>query len=246
MRVPRTSPTPIAGEAIDEKAPAPGRRERAKAEKRARLIAAARELFSLKGFAAATTSEIAERADIGAGTLFLYVQSKEALLVQVFQEDMTRVRDEAFATLPPRAALLDELAHVYRAMSAFHERDRGLARVYAKEVAFVPKPDRAVVEEFVEGLFELSDSRIEAAKVRGELAADVPARALSQNLFATFFLHLQQGLGMDAALTSPERLAELRSLFALQLRGLAGPNADARTKAPPSTRARRIAVKENA
>jgi len=203
----------------------PGRRERAKLDKRRRLVAAARALFSRKGFAATTTSEIAERADIGAGTLFLYVQSKEELLVLVFQEDMSRVRDDAFATLPGRnAALLDEIFHVYAAMSAFHDRDRPLARVFAKEVAFVREPNRAILLDFMETLFAKSDARIEAAKARGELAADVPARTLSENLFAAFFVGLQSALGGDAPVASPEYLAALRARLALQLRGL-GPAA---------------------
>lgn len=200
-----------------------GRRERAKLEKRRRLVVAARELFSHKGFAATTTAEIAERADIGAGTLFLYVHSKEELLVLVFQEDMGRVRDEAFETLPARATLLDEIFHVYAAMSAFHDRDHTLARVFVKEVAFVGDRNRARLLDFMERLFALSDARIDAAKVRGEVAADVPARTLSENLFAAFFLRLQQTLGTDAAVASPEQLRELRARLALQLRGL-GPS----------------------
>ena len=59
----------------------PGRRERNKQEKRARIIAAAKALFGSKGFADTTTQEIAEKADIGTGTLFLYAKSKEELLV---------------------------------------------------------------------------------------------------------------------------------------------------------------------
>jgi AcrR family transcriptional regulator len=217
----------------DAAAPLPGRRERAKLEKRRRLVAAARALFSRKGFAATTTSEIAERADIGAGTLFLYVQSKEELLVLIFQEDMSRVRDDAFATLPARASLLDEVLHVYAAMSAFHDRDRMLARVFVKEMAFVGGRNRARVLDFMETLFGLSDARIDAAKTRGELAPDVPARTLSQNLFAAFFLGLQQTLGTDVPVASPEQLAELRARLALQLRGL-GPS-----PANPSSSSRR-------
>ena len=77
-----------------------GRRERGKQDKRERIKAAARELFAEKGFAATTTQEIAARADIGTGTLFLYVQSKEEVLVLVFRDEMDRVCDEAFASLP--------------------------------------------------------------------------------------------------------------------------------------------------
>lgn len=234
----RYAPEPLADEPAGHVATPPGRRERAKQEKRGRLVAAARELFSSKGFAAATTSEIAQRADVGAGTLFLYVQSKEELLVLVFQQDMGRVCDEAFATLPARATLLDEIVHVYAAMSAFHDRDRALARVFAKEMAFVRGPNRAALLAFLDGLFTRTDARIEAAKARGEVAADVPARMLSENLFATFFISLQHALGGDVSTASPEHVGALRARLALQLRGaVAGRTTTPARPAPPAARA---------
>lgn len=221
----------------------PGRRERAKREKRERLVKAARELFAAKGFTATTTSEIAARADIGAGTLFLYVRSKEELLVTVFHEDMGRVRDEAFATLPPRGTFLDEIFHVYRALMAFHDHDRTLARVYAKEMAFVSEPNRSLLRDFMERLFRETARRVDAAKERGEIAPDVPGELLAQNLFAIFFLHLQDGLGSDVPLLSDEMLGVLRDGFALTLRGVgaaagASTNTTTTTTSATSTRAR--------
>ena len=217
------------GQEEDPTAALPGRRERAKREKRERLVSAARELFAKKGFVATTTSEIAARADIGAGTLFLYVRSKEELLVLVFHEEMGRVRDEAFASLPKKATLLDEVFHAYRALMEYHDRDRTLACVYVKEMAFVREPNRSFLLDFMERLFVLTDARIEAAKSRGEIAVDVPSRILAQNLFAIYFFTLQNGLGEDVSLVSAEHLGMLREGFALSLRGLA-PTATTSTK----------------
>ena len=89
-----------------------GRRERNKGEKLKRIRAAAKRLFSDQGFERTTTRQIANEADIGTGTLFLYAKTKEELLVLVFQEDMVQLRDDAFASLPDGGTLLDELIHV--------------------------------------------------------------------------------------------------------------------------------------
>jgi AcrR family transcriptional regulator len=70
-----------------------GRAERNKRDKPARIIAAARELFRTKGFEQTTTSETAELADVGKGTLFFYARSRDELLVMMFQEDMGRALD---------------------------------------------------------------------------------------------------------------------------------------------------------
>lgn len=60
-----------------------GRRERNKQAKLDRIVAAARELFAEHGVDEVTTQQIADKADIGAGTLFLYVKSKGDLLLLV-------------------------------------------------------------------------------------------------------------------------------------------------------------------
>src|SRR5260370_33628686 len=114
----------------------PGRIERSKRDKLDRIKRAARKLFGRKGFEATTTREIAAAADIGAGTLFLYAGTKEDLLVLMFREDMSRVVADAFATLPSRP-LLDQVLHLFVAMIALHERDRGLARVFVRDLPFV-------------------------------------------------------------------------------------------------------------
>lgn len=66
--------------------PAPGRRERKKQETRRRIFEAADVLFAAKGYAAVTTQEVAEAADVGAGTLFRYARNKAELLFMVMNE----------------------------------------------------------------------------------------------------------------------------------------------------------------
>ena len=198
-----------------------GRRERNKGEKLKRIRAAAKRLFSDQGFEGTTTRQIAKEADIGTGTLFLYAKTKEELLVLVFQEDMVQLRDDAFASLPDGGTLLDEVFHVYRATCEFHERDRGLGRAYVKEMGFVSGPNRQVVDDFMEGFYLQTESRVEAAKARGEVAPDIPSLALARNLFAIYLTLLQGALGEGVSLTSSTFLSLLRESLALQLRRVA-------------------------
>src|SRR3954467_5834204 len=65
-------------------APRPlGRRERNKQAKLERITAAATELFAEHGVDEVTTQQIADKADIGTGTLFLYARTKGELLLLV-------------------------------------------------------------------------------------------------------------------------------------------------------------------
>ncbi|MBM4381984.1 MAG: TetR/AcrR family transcriptional regulator [Deltaproteobacteria bacterium] len=207
------------------------KRERNKQEKRARLLTAARGLFAKKGFAATTTAEVAARAGVGAGTLFLYFASKEDLLVDLFRAEMDRVIERAFATLPRRASLMTELLHVYGAMIEHHERDPELARAFVKEMLFVSAPDRAQVFDFIDGLGARVAERIALRQARGELDAGVSAQLVAENLFALFIARLQKWLGAEGGLEAASALARLSDAFAVQLRALE-PRTPARKRRP--------------
>ena len=74
-----TALTPPGGQGL-------GRRERKKQDTQRRIFEAADTLFEQKGYAAVTTQEVAEAADIGAGTLFRYAKNKAELLIMVMNE----------------------------------------------------------------------------------------------------------------------------------------------------------------
>jgi AcrR family transcriptional regulator len=63
--------------------PGAGSHQRRKAERPQELIAAALELFVEKGFASTRIEEVAQRAGVSKGTLYLYYASKEELLKAV-------------------------------------------------------------------------------------------------------------------------------------------------------------------
>ena len=64
---------------------AEGRVARRQARNRSALIDAARQIMSEKGIDAATMAEIAEVADVGAGTVYNYFKSKEDLAIAVLE-----------------------------------------------------------------------------------------------------------------------------------------------------------------
>jgi len=67
-----------------EKARAPAKSEESRSKRRSRetrdrLIEAAQEIFLEKGYDSATTREITERADLGAGTFYVHFRDKRAI-----------------------------------------------------------------------------------------------------------------------------------------------------------------------
>lgn len=72
----------------------PGRRQRAKEDKRRRILAAASELFAAHGVTGVTTQQIADRADVAVGTLFLYASTKAELLIMVQNEKFAKAIED--------------------------------------------------------------------------------------------------------------------------------------------------------
>jgi AcrR family transcriptional regulator len=84
------------------------RRSRRIERRRREIVSAAAEVFAEKGYAATTTREIADAADMAEGTLYNYFRSKRDILLAVAQEaegQVARVLVEA-GTLESREAMI--------------------------------------------------------------------------------------------------------------------------------------------
>ncbi len=74
-------------------------RQRRKEARPQELLDAALALFVEKGFAATRIEEVAERAGVSKGTLYLYYRSKEELLKAVVREELSLRIEEATAAV---------------------------------------------------------------------------------------------------------------------------------------------------
>lgn len=73
---------------VDKLCPVRAKRERRKEARPGELLEAALDLFVEKGFAATRSEEVAARAGVSKGTLFLYFPSKEELFKAVVVENL--------------------------------------------------------------------------------------------------------------------------------------------------------------
>ena len=196
-----------------------GRRERQRLKTRAKITRAARTLFARKGFDATTTQEIAAKADIGTGTLFNYAKTKEDLLLLVFREEMDVVVERAFATIPRKGSLLDQLLHVFDAFVAYHQRDVEIAHALIRQLSSVNGPEtRDDIIVFMRGLVARISELIQDAQARGELRSHLPRGILAHNLFSIYYRLLQEWLG--EYITYEQYVARIRPALELQLTGL--------------------------
>lgn len=113
-----------------------GRRERNKQVKLERIVAAARELFAEQGVDEVTTQQIAERADIGAGTLFLYVKNKGELLLLVQNEHYREALELGRRAAADAPTLVDAVVALVEPVVACNRVQVENGRTYLREMAF--------------------------------------------------------------------------------------------------------------
>jgi AcrR family transcriptional regulator len=95
----------------------PSLRERHAERTRDAIVAAAYELFALKGYAETTIDEIAERADVAPRTFFRYFSAKEAVLFHGTDSQVEEARAELRAR-PAEETPYESLLAVLRSTAA--------------------------------------------------------------------------------------------------------------------------------
>ena len=113
-----------------------GRRERNKLDKLARITAAAGELFATRGVDDVTTQEIADRADIGAGTLFLYAKTKGELLLLVQNSTYAGALERGRADAVAAEGVLAGVLAVVRPVVECNRKQVDNGRTYPREIVF--------------------------------------------------------------------------------------------------------------
>ncbi|ANP74307.1 TetR/AcrR family transcriptional regulator [Cryobacterium arcticum] len=113
-----------------------GRRERNKLDKLARITAAAGELFAERGVEDVTTQEVADRADIGTGTLFLYAKTKGELLLLVQNSAYAGALEQGRADAAAADGVLAGVLAVVRPVVECNRKQVENGRTYLREIVF--------------------------------------------------------------------------------------------------------------
>lgn len=187
-----------------------GRRERNKQDKLERITAAASELFAQFGADEVTTQQIADKADIGTGTLFLYAKTKGELLLLVqnvhYAEALERGRRDAAkasGVLDAVLALVSPIVECNRV-----QVDNG--RTYLREMVFgdPTEPHHAEALKIVAH----TEQALVHVLTRDATCGEETAAALSRVISAIMFMSMATAVGADGGTEGV--LAEIRMQIA--------------------------------
>jgi len=91
------------------------------ASKRDAILDAALALFAERGFHGTAVPLVAEKAKVGAGTLYRYFASKEALANALFQRSKIAFSSAVLKDVDPGCSLREMFRKTWRNMLAFHK-----------------------------------------------------------------------------------------------------------------------------
>ena len=103
-------------------------------DKRDLILKAATKLFAHRGFFNAQVADVAREAGIAAGTVYLYFQSKDDLLISIFERTMHEGLDAAKQALAGVSDPVERLRRLARVHLERLGQDRDLAVVFQVEL----------------------------------------------------------------------------------------------------------------
>lgn len=220
-------------------APTDSLRARNKLDKLRRIKDAAQRLFIAKGFDDTTMREIAVRAGVGLGTIFLYAKDKRDLLFLTINEPLEHITQQAEDAVDPAVPLVDNLLAIAKLHYRFFGEQPALARLALREMIFYDSGAQAPsFQKTRERLIRLFGHTIEMAMGRGEIEPSEPPLFAGWTLFCIFQVELRRWLSSDVT-NLRTGLGQLERAFRMVTVGL-GLARESRGKGLATNRKRRI------
>ena len=177
-----------------------GRRERNKQEKLDRITAAATELFAEYGVEDVTTQQIADKADIGTGTLFLYAKTKGELLLLVQNAHYAEALERGRADAETVQDALGAVMAVVRPIVECNRTRIDNGRFYLREMVFgdPTEPHHSAALSIVAQTEEAVATIVGREKLAGAGDAATTARIVSAIMFVSMAASVNAGLETEA------------------------------------------------
>jgi TetR/AcrR family transcriptional regulator len=208
------------------------KRERRKEARPGELLAAALELFVEKGYAATRSEEVARRAGVSKGTLFLYFASKEELFKAVVRENLAGRFPEWEAEFAAYTGSTPEMLRY--AMRMWWQRigatpASGITKLMMSEATNFPELAAFYQREVIQPGQDLIRRILQRGVDRGEFRSIDMEHAvymvLAPMLFLMSWKHSFGACGSNTTSLDPEKYLELQVqtlLYGLCPQGTAG------------------------
>jgi len=150
-------------------------------EKQFKILEAAIESFSEKGFAATSTSEIAKKAGVAEGTIFRHYKTKKHLLIAIVTPVMTKFFAPIFAKDFAKGVFeveYDNFEEFIRKLALnryqFVKKYISVLRIFIQEISFHHELKQPYMKVFKEHIYEKFRDKIIRFQEKAEIVAFPP------------------------------------------------------------------------
>lgn len=159
-------------------------------DKQKRVLEAAVEVFSEKGYSAASTSEIAKKAGVAEGTIFRHYRTKKGLLFSIITPAVVKLgaplllKEFEKVLEMPYGSFGDFLRAVIKNRIEFAKKNPAVLKILANEVSYHSEIQDMLKEIFVTRVFPKIESVIEYFQKKGEIKK-LPVNTITRLIIST-------------------------------------------------------------
>jgi AcrR family transcriptional regulator len=196
-------------------------------EKQKRILEAALNVFAEKGFSGASTSEIAERAQVAEATIFKHYRTKKGLLLRLVIPAFAKVAnpfiiEPALKILEQEKPLHEILEELTRDRMQLIEKNWNLFRIIVVESIFHPELREALKEHVAKNIYASAKKKIAKLKEKGKLRADVPDHVVFRSILSTIAGYIFARNVVPELLAQETEDKEIFMLVEVLMHGIAG------------------------
>ena len=173
-------------------ASASGKREARSAERREAILAAALDEFSARGFEAARLDDVAKRAGVAKGTIYLYFRDKESLfqeLIRAMLAPLVAIIEGMGAADVPMARVSEHIVDLF-VREVYETRRKDVVRLILTEGQRFPHIAEFYYREVLSRIIAAVRELLKRAAARGEVPAglvDFPQLIAAPGLVAVIW-----------------------------------------------------------
>ena len=150
-------------------------------EKYFRIINAATKIFAKKGFFQAKVSDIAREAGVADGTIYLYFENKDDILISLFEEQMKVVLDNMKAKISEETGVMKKIEKFAISHLKLIEMNKNLAEIIQVELRqsskFMKEYKNEGFMEYLNLIGEIIREGQEKGVFKTEIIPDIAKRA---------------------------------------------------------------------
>lgn len=199
-------------------------------EKELKIIESAIEVFTEKGFSAATTSEIAKKAGVAEGTIFRYFKTKKDILrgvliqtINLFSRNLVMAPVEKILLKSDDKDLRTILKELLYDRMELMEKFFPMARIVLTEALYHEDIREAIYNNLISVALETFNTFHKKMVEKGMIREDIDGEALFRTLIANMFIFVAQRKLFGDKFPNRDINEEIEKMLDVLLNGIENP-----------------------